>query len=317
LEFLFNDLSIHGQFFEIATFRETIGRIMEMRQLMKKFGHQLFCHRNIMNAKVIRDESILQIIQRLSVNDRRALMQWLTQQGPFWEDVQEHCSDDYMESKAIIVTDTALGEAAYCCFQGINRRLLSLSPSSWEFTPIPVIWSLSDDEKRNIAVDNYWTINQLQLVLQNAPASVTTWDQLSEIAQKRFDHLTFSKDCFAPFRGVPFNEGAAQRLLILMKILDQSKCCFDENGKRNSEGHRIYQNHFTGEKTPFTDSSDSEKQEFKKELTFPHPERKNETLFCPWHGKVKSPQFRVHFSWPISANEPLYVVYVGPKITKR
>ena len=41
------------------------------------------------------------------------------------------------------------------------------------------------------------------------------------------------------------------------------------------------------------------------------------TLFCPWHGKVQTPQLRVHFSYPIRANEPLYIVYVGPKLTKR
>jgi hypothetical protein len=42
-----------------------------------------------------------------------------------------------------------------------------------------------------------------------------------------------------------------------------------------------------------------------------------EKIFCTWHGKVKTPQYRIHFSWPISAVAPLYVVYIGPKITKR
>ena len=35
------------------------------------------------------------------------------------------------------------------------------------------------------------------------------------------------------------------------------------------------------------------------------------------HGKVKTPQIRIHFSWPITASTPLYVVYVGYKITKK
>lgn len=288
-----------------------------MRQIIKKFGHELCCHRNVVNAQVMKEISMYQVVQKLSKEEIRGLMPWLTKQGPFWEDFREHCSNDYMECNKEVITDTVLGEAAYCRFQGIDRPLLSLSPSSWELTPIPVIWSLDDNEKRNIDVDNYWTIEQLELVLQNAPTSITTWDHLAKISREQFINLTFSKDCFAPFRGVPFNEGSAQRLFALIKILERFKCCFDENGERTSEGHQIYQNHFTGRKAPFTDSSDSEKQEFKKELTFPHPEKKNETLLCSWHGKVKTPQLRIHFSWPVSANEPLYVVYVGPKITKR
>jgi len=52
-------------------------------------------------------------------------------------------------------------------------------------------------------------------------------------------------------------------------------------------------------------------------MTFRHPEKADETIFCPWYGKVGTPQLRVHFSWPVRADETLYVVYVGPKITKR
>ena len=26
---------------------------------------------------------------------------------------------------------------------------------------------------------------------------------------------------------------------------------------------------------------------------------------------------RLHFSWPVRAGEPVYVVYAGPKLTKR
>jgi len=52
-------------------------------------------------------------------------------------------------------------------------------------------------------------------------------------------------------------------------------------------------------------------------MTFPDPDVQGETLFCSWHGKVKTPQYRIHFSWPVTAASPVYVVYVGPKITKR
>ena len=52
-------------------------------------------------------------------------------------------------------------------------------------------------------------------------------------------------------------------------------------------------------------------------MTFGPPEHADRTLFFPWHGKVQTPQLRVHFSWPVRADKHLYVVYVDPKITKR
>ena len=100
-------------------------------------------------------------------------------------------------------------------------------------------------------------------------------------------------------------------------VLHELKNCFDEDGERTPAGHSLYQKHFTGDKAWFSDSSVTEKRNFRTELTFPNPSLPGESLFCTWHGKVKTPQLRIHFSWPIRATEPLYVVYVGPKLTKR
>ena len=78
----------------------------------------------------------------------------------------------------------------------------------------------------------------------------------------------------------------------------------------------MYALHFTGGKALFTDSSDAEKAEFNDDLHFPHPEGAG-YLFCTWHGKVKKPQIRIHFTYPILHDTPLYVMHVGPKITKK
>ncbi len=29
----------------------------------------------------------------------------------------------------------------------------------------------------------------------------------------------------------------------------------------------------------------------------------NGSLLCPWHGKIKTPQFRIHFEWPRPAGQ--------------
>ena len=118
-------------------------------------------------------------------------------------------------------------------------------------------------------------------------------------------------------RGRPFVVAAVERIRVLLHTLNQFKTCFNEAWQRTPEGNRLIENHFGGEAGWFSDSSPTERREFENELTFRRPGRPGEYLFCPWHGKVQTPPFRIHFSWPVTHTEPLYVVYVGLKITRR
>ncbi len=314
---IFNDCSIHGQFHDLTTFEDAIGRVMAMRTTASRFGRELYCHRNVVNAQVTRDLTMPQAVQSLSIDKRRALMQWLTRYGPFWEDVRQHTGDDYLECRDDIVTDTAVGEAAYCCFQEIDRALVSINPSAWLTSPLSVNW-YENEHVSSIDIHNYWDVGVLEASLESVPVILESWADLEQVARHRCLGLTFSPGSFGPLNGHPFVRGAAERLLLHLNMLDKLTSCFDEHGRRTSEGHWIVQNHFTGGKALFSDSSDTEKTDFENDLTFPHPARPGEYLFASWHSKVKTPQLRIHFApWPIRANEPAYVVYVGPKITKR
>ena len=319
MDLLFNDLSIHGQFPDVAAFRGAIGRVMAIREIARRqYGRELQCHRNVAHARVTRDSSMPQASQSLSKAKRSALMQWLARSGPFWEDVdfRQHSSDDWLECKGEVVTDTAAGEAAYRLFHGIECGLVSMDPSSWVFSPLPVQWR-EGQSARSMDVPNYWDVEGLTAVLDAASVSLESWTDLETAARRRCPELTFSQDCFEPLRGHPFGVGAAQALLSRLTVLHDLKNSSDERGQRTPEGHETYRKHFTGKKAWFSDSSDTEKADFRQNLTFPHPVNASETLFCTWHGKVKTPQLRIHFSWPVHSVTPLYVVYVGPKITKR
>jgi len=315
MQVLLNDLSLHGQFSSIPDFQKSIRYIMSIRNKTRQFGRELYCHRNLAQAQITHELTMQQAIQQFDQNERRAVMGWLTQYGPFWDDEPYHDPDDYLEHQDQVVTDTALGEAAYLCYSGSEYQLVSFAPSDWLFTPITVIWRRNDIV--SIEVPNHWEISSLETALRAATPQIQSWEQLASVMPIRCTNLTFANDSFEPLCGHPFVNSAAQRIFELLETLDKFKSCFDAHGQRTSEGQRIYQDHFTGEKAWFTDSSDSEKNEFEAKLTFTHPTKDSETLFCTWHGKVKTPQFRIHFSWPIRANEPLYVVYVGSKLTKR
>lgn len=323
MDFLVNDQSFHGQFPDIASFRIAIVNLMAMRQLAKRFGQEVYCHRSVAAAQITPTKIMQQVIQSFNRDERQALMRWITQQGPFWEDMRDHDEDDYLECNGKIVTDTAVGEAAFCRFHKIDRRLISMNPSDWLFSPVSVFWEKDNGNRISIDVSNYWETEQFESELKILPLPFKSWPELQRIAVPRFQNLCFSEKCFSFLHGVPFSKSVGERILILLDILDRFVLCHDENGKRSAEGQKIYQNFFTGKKGDggrgalFTDSSDDEKRTFRNEMTFEHPLQKGQSIFCPWHGKIQTPQLRIHFSWPFQSGNSLYVPYIGPKITKR
>lgn len=220
MEFYVNDLSIAGQFPDVQDFIDAIERVMQMRDIARQFGRELYCHRNITSAQVTRNHTMQQAIQLFDRNKQRTVMQWFTRTGPFWEDDRQHNDGDYLECRGEIVTNTAIGEAAYCCFHGATRHLISLTPSDWEFTPISVDWILDSEHKRNVAIENHWEPSNWDSLLQSYPPQIMSWDDLADVCRDRCPHLTFAEDSFGHLRGHPYNPGAADRIRILLDTLE-------------------------------------------------------------------------------------------------
>jgi len=317
MDLLLNDLSIHQQFPSLAEFREAVQRIVAMRESASRLGRRLYCHHNTVNRHIDADASITvyDALQTFTRDEKRSLLTWLTKHGPFWEDAPEHSPNLWLEVAGEIVTETAVGEAAYCSAFGLDRRLVSFAPSQWESSPVTV--TMSDNGSTGIPVANYWTPADLETALQAAEPPISDWRRLEAVCRAKFQRLQFSAECFRHLEGQPFVPGAADRIISRLAILDRLMGAVDDQGRRTSEANRLLREHFTGERAWFSDSSISEKRDFRRELTFDHPARPGEPLFCPWHGKVSNPPFRIHFPWPVSAGEPLYIVYVGRKITIR
>ncbi|MNJ70706.1 hypothetical protein D3C77_671840 [compost metagenome] len=99
-------------------------------------------------------------------------------------------------------------------------------------------------------------------------------------------------------------------------MLQKFKASHVKDSGRTREGDELYQTYFTGARAWFSDSSDREKRDFEQELKFVDPERPGEKISAPYHGKVQTPQMRIHFTWPVTAEAPLHVLYIGDKITK-
>ena len=97
MELLVNDLSIHGQFSTLADFKKAIKRVLEIRRMAMRFGRQLHCHRKVAHTQVMAGVYMQQAVNSLSKDESRAVMRWLTHQGPFWEDNRLHSPNEYFE----------------------------------------------------------------------------------------------------------------------------------------------------------------------------------------------------------------------------
>jgi hypothetical protein len=316
MDLFFNESSLHGQFPDIPTFVDALDALMAMRKMAKKYNRELYCHRSCQQAAVTHQLTLYQAIQRIDKNKARVLMAWFGRTGPYWEDVRQHSDDEYIECQGQVVTDTAIGECAYLKFSNKSAQLASMAPSSWTSASLPIIWHRNDDESLSETLINHVSVGTLDAVLLSAAPPLQSWDQLMEVCRQRFDNLYFLDEAFKPLKGTAFVLGAAKSLLDLLDVLSKFKSAHHPATGRSQDGHELYQTFFTGQLAWFTDSSTQEKSDFQYEMTFPHPEKSGETLFAPFHGKVQTPQMRIHFSWPVTSEAPLYVVYVGDKITK-
>lgn len=312
MELLANELSIHGQFHDPPAFRDALARLMTMRATACRYGREVHCHRAFLSVEPQAGVSLQQTLGQLAESKRRAVFGWLTRAGPCLHD-----GNDWFECRGDPVTDTAVGEAAYRTLHGVTAGLLSVTPSNWSFSPVEVTWRDRPDrlEDLSVVLGNWWDPQVLERSLQTAEQQISSWEHLRHVSTTRFERLTFAGNCFEAMSGVPFAKSAAERIRVLLKVLDRFAREFDTDGRRTPEGQRIYQDFFTGKNSRFADSSDTEKRDFRKELTFPHPSHTGKYLFCTWHGKVAD--YRIHFSWPVRFGEPVYVVYVGWKITRR
>ena len=320
MDLLVNDLSVHEQFHDMTRFREGLSRMMAVRRTAKRYGREVYCHRALLSAKPMVGVSMQQAIGSLGGDsERRAVMSWLTRGGPFWDDARRHGIDDWLECANEIVTDTSVGEAAFRMLHGVECGLVSFSWSRWNFAPIDVIWrrETEDLENQETALENWWCEKALTDGLETKRLPIRSWNELGVNAVSRFAKLRFAEDCFAPLAGIPFAKSAADRFLVLLEVLNQQAKAFEDGRTRKPEDLRTYQAYFTGDRALFSDSSRSEKRDFRQQLTFAHPDDPQSSLFCTWHGKVSHLTLRLHFSWPIEDQKPVYVIYAGPKITKR
>ena len=102
-----------------------------------------------------------------------------------------------------IVTDTAVGEAAYRALHGVGCALISAAPSKWDYSPVGVIWNREAEglDDQVATLDNWRDPSALEERLQDAAPPIRSWADLTDFSKFRFSRLTFADRCFTLWQG--------------------------------------------------------------------------------------------------------------------
>ena len=291
---------------------------MLARKRLPVLEQNFFCSRELHTRPVTPVMDFREVVKSQPRNiPVQLVLAWVTKFGPFWEDTRTLNEDDYFELGEVDVTNLGIGEAARCQLAGRHASSFSFARGGFDYTPIDVGHGLPEAPLGIVRISNIWDTNTLcQSAHAMIPAPVN-WGQMLEQAQGLFDNLIISPHSIDSLRKEPFSNYVVERVFALLAVLHEFVSCLNVDGSHSARNHELIAKHFVGTKAWFTDESVTNKQTFRDEMTFSDPDQIGEHVFCSWHGKIKTPQYRIHFEWPLPVRSKLRVFHIGPKITKK
>jgi len=291
---------------------------MAARRSSKNLSLRLYCSRLTAETQAIEGERLLVSVSKLPRDEKAVILNWLGKSGPFLDDDRTDSDDDLYHLNGEDVTNLGAAEAARQCQKSNDGRLLSLNNEAFKNTPLEVVHGLIEEPLESVLVRNSWSLEEVKEWADGADPEPTNWAELLDVSRRRYGHLLIGDHCDEVLGGQTFYPVVSRRVLELLRVLNTISGSVDENGKLSASGEELKESHFVGKKAWFSSESEGNKKEFANDMTFPDPADSSRSIECFWHGKIKTPQFRVHFEWPISTGtKTIKVTYIGPKLSKK
>jgi hypothetical protein len=304
----------------VDDFQRALVTLLQLRARSGLVRGSLFISAIIGKRPVVGELTLMEAVYKSSEPlFRQSILQWFTKQGPFIDEDRQDIGEDYFSFRTHDVTDQGLGEAARRKIVGQEAGVFSFIGGKVDCTvdPLEVQQGLDEAPIGTVPVPNVWDLDILAARTVAALAPPSSWVELVDQCRAKYQELILSADIIYGLHGEPFSAYVCERTFALLDVLDEYMKARLPNGERSPRCHEIVQTHFTGDKAWFTDESEANKRYFRDEMTFVDPTDPAKKIFAPWHGKIKTPQYRVHIEWPVPPQtNRIKVLYIGPKITK-
>ncbi|MCI5161028.1 MAG: hypothetical protein D3917_03195 [Candidatus Electrothrix sp. AX5] len=313
MEFFFNELSVHNQFQSKKDFQNAVLLFRNYRKIITEAGFRMYIHRNILERSALGytfRKGLQVCFDRQQV---RTLMNWLSKDGFFLPD--DACADtgkdrfichypEEMHKEPEDITGSALAECAFRKIAGADAGSISLEQSNFSWSPIKISLLQSDEA----IIDNDYTPHSLGQRLVGYLPLMSSWSVLLERIEE-LPAVTIDPDVKKRLIANPFSQNVAEGIYFRAKELNEMSTATSID-----RFNELFSKYATGEKARFSDSSPTEKREHKGALTFLVDD---ERRLCPYHGKVKIQQYRMHLASRPAFGKPARIVYIGPKLTKK
>lgn len=318
MEVILNDLSLEAYGSSPPSLINDLLDLVQFNTQAKKFGGSIKSHRNVRNTFILGNKSLIDVIGLFTSRDQRQkILTWIDRSGPFWCESREENSDDYFEFNGLDVTDRGLGECARK--QIINKPVASYSlgqKKEFRVNSLCVQHGLSEDILGLYKIKNYCDFESLRAQLHSLLPRPRNWEDLISYAKAHFESLVFSDDLLSQIQAQPFSSCVSERFFELCNALEKIIKSRDDKNQFSSLTHELIEQHFHGDKAWFSDESPNDKRDFENQLQFKNCYSGEKEIFT-FHGKIKTPQIRIYFDWPLVPEmEQIQIVYFGPKITK-
>jgi hypothetical protein len=317
MDWILNDLSLDNQFIDIDDFVEKMSTFLRVKSGNNVLDKRLLCSRDIGNVEIVKGLTSSHVVMKRVPHDIKSqILSWTSKNGPFWSDERSDNPDDYFEHESIDVTDQGLGE---CSRRAYNDKCVNSYSFEGKYskTPLIVQHGLKEEPLGLYDICNIWGISDLQASANEAVPKPTCWIDAIDRLKDMFPCLVLSGLVYDQMSSVPYSDGNFEGMCERFRVLTEYLNSRDSEGSHTAKTEEILKNHFQGDKAWFSDESDQNIIDFDKALTFKDLFDEKNKLF-PFHGKIKTPQLRIHIEWPIPPiRKKVQVVYIGPKLTKR
>lgn len=310
-----NDLSLGGQF---DTDGQVVSALLQIFAQARKKRFRLVVSRGLLSRPAVGPMTLHSIIAAARQTERSLLLNWLGKSGPFSDDEQIETADDLWWFDEDEVTDQGLGAAGRKLLVGEDAASFSLAHASsfrFERSPLAVIQGLPGEPLWTAEVHNLWDFAELEALDSLLEKEPENWDDFISACTGRFGNLMIDEQNFAAgLKKHPFNGNVVRRGFALLRVLDELAGGIGSDGALSKTALSLLKEHFQGGKAWFSDEKPKDDDVF----IFRDNSNNGVGLYCSWHGKVKTPQFRLHFQWPVPAGQScIKVLYFGEKLTKR
>ncbi len=308
-----NDLSLGGQF---DTRVQAVDALLGIFAKAQKRRFRLVVSRGLLSRPAVGTMSLINIIAAARQTERALLLNWLGKSGPFSDDEPMETADDLWWLDEDDVTDQGLGAAGRKLLVGEAASSFSLthgSSSRFEQSPLEVLQGLPGEPLWIASVVNYWELAGLEALDSSIEVEPENWDSFISTCISRYPNLMIDEQNFtAGLKKHPFHRNVVRRGFVLLKVLDDLAGGIGSDGALSEPALRLLEDYFQGGKALFSDEEPQDKHVF-----IFRDNSNGSDIYCSWHGKVKTPQFRLHFQWPVPVGQRyIKVLYFGEKLTK-